>query len=149
MWRNLFGRDKSRAQLASALIGEITAAIETLESNPEIKFLENVAKGEGDAVGQVHTFALPRFAVYEENASRLSEFAAPLPHQLSYFYTELEGLQDRVCHTLTHQTDEASRRVAAAQTLAEISRIADLGDQLLRDLRPLIARHYSSALTRA
>jgi len=149
MWRNLFGRDKSLTQLASALVGEITAAIETLESNPEIKFLESVAKGTADAAGQMHAFSLPKLAVYEENASRLSEFTAPLPHQLSYFYTELEGLQDRVRHTLTHQNDKASRQAAAGETLAEISRIVSLGDQLLHDLRPLIAPHHSSLLTRA
>lgn len=149
MWHNFFGRDKSRALLASALIGEITAAIETLESNPEIRLLRNVAGGANDTVGQVQEFSLPRFSVYEKNAGRITDFAEPLPHELSYFYTELNGLQDRIRYTFDRQTDSPSRQAAAAQTLVEIGKVVDAGDQLLRDLRPLVARHRPPSLIRA
>ncbi len=139
MWRNFFGRDKSRALLASVLIGEITAAIETLESNPEIRFLRDVADGANDTVGRVQEFSLPRFSVYEKNAGRNTDFAEPLPHELSYFYTELNGLRDRIRHTFSRQTDSPSRQAAAAQTLAltrHATRVRGARNPRWQDSRP-------------
>jgi hypothetical protein len=147
MWRTLFGMNKSRERLASAFVGEIAAAMETLEANPEIKFLASLAEGAGGTTGQSNKFALPKFSVYEKNASRLGEFAAPLPRELSYFYTEMEALDGRIRNALLHEKGAASRKAAAAEAVAEVRRVVNLGDQLLRDLRPLVSRHHSSSST--
>src|SRR3974377_982451 len=83
----LLGRARSRRGLASALIGEIAAVIDSMERFEEVRRLEEMRTGAEENLGQLDAFILPRFSVYESNASRLDLFDAPLQRQIVYFFT--------------------------------------------------------------
>ncbi len=83
----LFGRSRSRRGLASALIGEIAAVIDSMERFEEVRKLEGMAIGAEENLDELGAFTLPAFSVYESNADRLDLFDASVQRQIAYFFT--------------------------------------------------------------
>ena len=141
---------KSRRNLASAFAGEIVAAMEAVADNAEIRRLlvrdSSVAGAPFDFAG----FELPRLAIYEANAHRLGLFNAPLPRELSYFYTRIMSLPGHL-HALSSSAltsgDDTQQRTKVA--FEEITRTMDLGDSLLRSIKGLISQRQPSSVSRA
>ena len=148
MWSFSFRWRRSRQNLASALIGEISAAIDLLEKCPEVREMCNIRDGAGAADESFH-FALPKPVVYEGNAARLTAFDSPLPRELSYFYAELSAIPERLRRAMVSTQDRELRKALAAQAMEEIDRVESLGDQLLRDLRPFVSRARPASISRA
>ena len=65
----LFGRSRSRRGLASALIGEIAAVIDGMEGFEEVRKLEEMEIGAEEHLDELGAFTLPKFSVYELNAT--------------------------------------------------------------------------------
>src|SRR5580765_3264349 len=88
----LFGRNRSRRGLASALIGEIAAVIEGMERFEEVRKLEDMEIGADEHLDELGAFTLPRFSVYESNADRLDLFDTAIQRQIAYFFTRAGSL---------------------------------------------------------
>jgi hypothetical protein len=142
-------RRKGRRNLASAFAGEIVAAMEAVADNAEIKRLlrnDSSAAAPFDFTG----FELPRLTIYEANAHRLSLFNAPLPRELSYFYTRmmtLPGHLRALSSSGPASGDDAPQRTKVA--FEEITRTMDLGDSLLRSIKGFISRRQPRSVSRA
>lgn len=149
MWRAPFGQRRSRQNLASALVGEISATIEVLETSFEIKRLEALSAGESVEDDGPSHFALPKSVIYESNASQLSLFNSPLPREVSYFYTELASISERVRRAMERPQSPELRKGEATQALSEIERVMALGEQVLHDLRPFVSHRQPATITRA
>ncbi len=146
----LFGRSRSRRGLASALIGEITALIDDMESFEEVRKLENMEIGADEHLDELSVFTLPKFAVYESNADRLDVFDAAIQRQISYFFTRAGSLAGHL-HALALTKNKSSElcRQHAIDAQKEINGLTELGDDLLRDLRRLVSRKQSKTISRA
>jgi hypothetical protein len=95
-------------------------------------------------------FALPRLAVYEANVGRLGLFNAPLPRELSYFYTRLNSLPQRLRELRTppnSSPDEQKLRARIAS--GEIDQTMMLGNDLLRSMKGFVSRKWPASISRA
>jgi hypothetical protein len=147
----LFGaRSRNRRNLASAFVGEIAAAMETVEENAEVRRLQLADASEGKAPPDFSNFQLPKFTVYETHVGQLSLFDAPLSRELSYFYTRLMALpvhlralrpRDSSC------AEDMKRRTHEA--VEEIAQTMSLGENLLRSFRRFISRKQPASISRA
>jgi hypothetical protein len=145
----LFPRRRGRRSLASAFVGEIVAAMEAVSDHAEVRRLL-VANANGDTQFDFGGFELPHLAVYETNVSRLWLFHAPLPRELSYFYTRLmtlpghlRALSSGACSSPA----EAQQRTKIAYD--EVSQTMDLGDSLLRNIKKLVSQKQPNSISRA
>jgi hypothetical protein len=146
----LFVRGRNRRNLASAFVGEITAVMETVEEHPDIKRLSLVQSIETDTPPEFGELHVPKPTIYEMNVGQLLLFDAPLPRELSYFYTRLMGLPGRLralrrgdpssAEDVKRRTDEA---------LADIAHTMNLGENLLRSLRKYVSRRQPDSISRA
>ena len=59
-----FGYSRSRRGLASALIGEIAAVIDSMEGFEEIRKLEDMEFGAEEHLDELAAFTLPKFSIY-------------------------------------------------------------------------------------
>jgi hypothetical protein len=89
-------RSRSRRNIASAFVGEIAAAMESVEEHAEVRRLELFEACPDEAPFDFSDFQLPKLAVYEANVDQLALFNAPLPREVSYFYTRLMALPGRL-----------------------------------------------------
>ena len=146
----LFGRTRSRRGLASALIGEIAAVIDGMERFEEVRKLEDMETGAEENLDELGTFTLPRFSVYESNADRLDLFDAALQRQIAYFFTCAGSLAGHL-HALASTRKEATElcKQHAIDGQKEINGLAQLGDDLLRDLRKLVSKKQPTTIFRA
>jgi hypothetical protein len=87
----LFPQRRDRRNLASAFAGEIVGAMEAVSDHTDVRRLLAV-NANGDTRFDFGNFELPHLAVYEANVNRLGLFHAPLPRELTYFYTRLMTL---------------------------------------------------------
>ncbi len=145
-----FGRTRSRRGLASALIGEIAAVIDSMERFEEVRKLEDMETGAEENLDELGAFALPRFSVYESNADRLDLFDAALQRQIAYFFTSagsLAGHLHALATTKKESTELCKRHAIDAQK--EINGLSELGDDLLRDLRKLVSKKQPNSIFRA
>jgi hypothetical protein len=141
---------KGRRNLASAFAGEIVAAMEAIADNAEIKRLLLNDMSAGAASFDFTGFELPRLAIYEANAHRLSVFNAPLPRELSYFYTRMMTLPGHLrALSLSGQASGDTTPQRTKVAFEEITRTMDLGDSLLRNIRGFISRRKPSSISRA
>lgn len=146
----LFGRSRSRRGLASALIGEITAVIDSMERFEEVRKLEDMETGAEENLDELGAFTLPRFSVYESNADRLDLFDAAVQRQIVYFFTcagSLAGHLHALASTRKEATELCKRHAMDAQK--EINGLSELGDDLLRDLRKLVSKKQPATISRA
>ncbi len=146
----LFGRSRSRRGLASALIGEIAAVIESMERFEEVRKLEGMAIGAEENLDELGAFTLPAFSVYESNADRLDLFDASVQRQIAYFFTSAGSLAGHL-HALASTKKEAKElcKQHAIDAQKEINGLSELGDDLLRDLRKLVSRKQPTTISRA
>jgi hypothetical protein len=89
-------RVRNRRNLASAFVGEIVAAMETVEAHAEVRRLHLIELGESNTLPDFSDLQLPKLTVYETNVGQLALFDSPLPRELSYFYTRLMALPIRL-----------------------------------------------------
>ena len=143
-----FGHSRSRRGLASALIGEIAAVIDSMEGFEEIRKLEDMEFGAEEHLDELAAFTLPKFSVYESNADRL--FDAALQRKIAYFFTRAGGLAGHL-HALASTKDESKElcKQHAIDAQKEINCLLELADDLLRDLRKLVSKKPMKTLSRA
>jgi hypothetical protein len=146
----LFGRSRSRRGLASALIGEIAAVIDSMERFEEVRKLEDMAIGAEENLDELGAFTLPAFSVYASNADRLDLFDASVQRQIAYFFTTAGSLAGHL-HALASTKKESKElcRKHAIDAQKEINGLSELGDDLLRDLRKLVSRKQPTTISRA
>ena len=145
-----FGRSRSRRGLASALIGEIAAVIDSMEGFEEVRKLEDMDFGADQHLDELTAFTLPRFSVYESNADRLNLFDAALQRKIAYFFTRAGGLAAHL-HALA-STKKSSKELCkqhAIDAQREINGLSELADDLLRDLRKLVSKKPMETISRA
>jgi len=146
----LSAHGRSRRNLASAFIGEIVAAMDSLEECAQIKQLARTRTGGNEIPIDFHDFDLPRFAVYEANASQLGLFNPPLPRELAYFYTRLGALPKRLrglTSPASISEEEARRRTQDA--LDDVARTMQLGEDLLRSIKEFVSNKQPHSISRA
>jgi len=146
----LFGRSRSRRGLASALIGEIAAVIDSMERFEEVRKLEGMEIGAEENLDELGAFTLPAFSVYASNADRLDLFDASVQRQIAYFFTSAGSLAGHL-HALASTKKESKElcRRHAIDAQNEINGLSGLGDDLLRDLRKLVSRKQPTTISRA
>lgn len=146
----LFGRSRSRRGLASALIGEIAAVMDSMERFEEVRKLEDMAIGAEENLDELGAFTLPAFSVYASNADRLDLFDASVQRQIAYFFTCAGSLAGHL-HALASTKKESKElcRQHAIDAQKEINDLSELGDDLLRDLRKLVSRRQPTTISRA
>ena len=146
----LFGRNRSRRGLASALIGEIAAVIDGMERFEEVRKLEDMEAGAEENLGDLGAFTMPRFSVYESNADRLDLFDASVQRQIAYFFTSAGSLAGHL-HVLaaTKKESTESCKQHAIDAQKEINGLSELGIDLLRDLRKVVSKKQPATISRA
>jgi hypothetical protein len=146
----LFGRSRSRRGLASALIGEIAAVIDSMECFEEVRKLEDMAIGAEENLDELGAFTLPAFSVYQSNADRLDLFDASVQRRIAYFFTSAGSLAGHL-HALASTKKEAKElcKQHTIEAQKEINGLLELGDDLLRDLRKLVSRKQPTTISRA
>jgi hypothetical protein len=146
----LSARGRNRRNLASAFVGEIAAAMEAVEEHAEAKRLYLLVSSENKTPPDLRDLQLPKLTIYETSAGRLSLFDAPLPGELSYFYTRLTALPGRLRALRSSNpssTEEMKQR--AREAIAEIEQTMDLGENLLRSFRRFISHKQPDSISRA
>ena len=145
-----FGHSRSRRGLASALIGEIAAVIDSMEGFEEIRKLEDMKFGAEEHLDELAAFTLPKFSVYESNADRLDFFDAALQRKIAYFFTRAGGVAGHL-HALASTKYESKElcKQHAIDAQKEINCLSELADDLLRDLRKLVSKKPMKTLSRA
>jgi hypothetical protein len=146
-------RRRDRRNLASAFVGEIAAAIESVESDEALKRLQEASRhhaSDNVTLPDFSDFELPKLAVYEANIGKLSLFDAPLTREISYFYTRLMALSGhlRAFNRAPHSDAEEIKR-RTGNLIEEISQIMMLGDNLLRSFRVFVSRKQPASISRA
>ena len=146
----LFERSRSRRGLASALIGEIAAVMDSMERFEEVRKLEDMAIGAEENLDELGAFTLPAFSVYASNAGRLDLFDASVQRQIAYFFTSAGSLAGHL-HALASANKESKElcKQHAIDAQKEINGLSELGDDLLRDLRKLVSRKQPTTISRA
>jgi hypothetical protein len=144
-----FGRSRRRG-LASALIGEIAAVIDSIEGFEEVRKLEDMEFGAEEHLDELAAFTLPKFSVYESNADRLDFFDAALQRKIAYFFTRAGGLAGHL-HALASTKNESKElcKQHAIDAQKEINGLLELADDLLRDLRKLVSKKPIKTISRA
>ena len=145
-----FGRSRSRRGLASALIGEIAAVIDSIEGFEEVRKLEDMEFGAEEHLDELAAFTLPKFSVYESNADRLDFFDAAIQRKIAYFFTRAGGLAGHL-HALASTKNELKElcKQHAIDAQREINSLSELADDLLRDLRKLVSKKPMKTISRA
>jgi len=147
---NLTHRREIR-NLASAFVGEIAAILHLIETHDVVSMLEK-ALDASDRVAAVPNLTLPPFTIYTVDAARLDELPFPAPRKIAYFYAQIASIADDLARLAAEPVREgaAGGRLARIRcVLAELNDALALGDDILRDLRPLLSPKHSTSLTRA
>jgi len=143
-----FGSRRARRNLASAFVGEVAAVLRAIERNPLLH--EGGERLVGEEAAEECVAEMPHAVVYEANAGHLDLFKAPLPRELTYFYTRISALSERL-HALAAPSElsDETRGEYVHLAQADAHRAMELGDELLRHLRPLVSRHQPDTISRA
>ncbi len=143
-----FGARRARRSLASAFVGEIAAILRAIERNPVLQ--DDAAGLVAGASSEECVAELPHVVVYEANAGHLDHFNAPLPREITYFYTRVSALAERL-HALAAPAELSSQTRADYVRLAktDAGRAEELGNELLHHLRPLVSHHQPDTISRA
>ena len=141
---------RQRRSLASGFIGEIVAVLRAIETHDVVAQLERLVAKEGDAKQSAHGWALPPFVVYHANIRRLFRFRSPLPRDIVYFYTKLAGVVEELrALAMPPVAATDSRAEFVRSVIVDIGEAFELGDALLRHLRPLVSKRRPSSISRA
>jgi hypothetical protein len=143
-WR--LGRRRS---LASGFIGEIVAVLRALETRDVVAQLGRLAVKEGDRKQSAYGLELPPCVVYQANIRRLIWFRSPLPREIVYFYTKMAGVAEELRALAGPAVPTDTRVEFVRSVMVDIGEVFELGDALLRRLRPLVSKRRSSSISRA
>jgi hypothetical protein len=137
--------------LASALVGEIAAILHLIETHDVVSMLEKALDASDSAVA-LPNLTLPPFTIYTADAARLDELPLPAPRKIAYFYAQIASIQDDLTRLATEPISEhsaGSRTERIRCVLTELNDALALGDDILRELRPLLSPKHQNSLTRA
>ena len=123
-------RSNRMSHLASALIGEITATLEAIETQRLIDLLKRDALDDPDTARALQAFALPRFTAFEANAAKLD----CLPGDVERTAINLFDRWSVFCAELRGSTMAGGDR---KRVLHEATELLQLADDLLFALRPI------------
>ena len=137
--------------LASAFVGEIAAILHLIETHDVVSMLEK-ALDASDRAAALPSLTLPPFTIYTVDAGRLDQLPFPAPRKIAYFYAQIASIQDDLARLAAEPVPEGvagGRRGRIQCVLAELNDALALGDDILRDLRPLLSPKHQTSLTRA
>ena len=100
----------------------------------------------------VPNLTLPAFTIYTADAARLDELSLPVPRKIAYFYAQIASIRDDLTRLATEPVSESSvgsRTERIRSVLTELNDALCLGDDILRELRPLLSPKHQNSLTRA
>ena len=137
--------------LASAFVGEIAAILHLIETHDLVSILEK-ALDASDSEVALPTLMLPPFTIYAADAARLGDLPFPAPRKIAYFYAQIASIRDDLTLLATEpvpkcSADSRTKRIRCV--LTELNDALALGDDILRELRPLLSRKHQKFLTRA
>ena len=147
---NLTHRREIR-NLASAFVGEIAAILHLIETHDVVSMLEK-ALDASDRVAAVPNLTLPPFTIYTVDAARLDQLPFPAPRKIAYFYAQIASIQNDLARLAAESVPKGAaegRRGRIRCVLAELNDALALGDDILRELRPLLSPKHQTSLTRA
>jgi hypothetical protein len=132
------GQRRECRNLTSALIGEIVALLDAIETQSVVAQLDGIAGGEPAPLNCPAPLSM---IVFSANAGKLDRFPAPLPRKLAYFYTRLASLWGHVealgARPTVHQSLTAQEALALSNGFKDTLLLAD---DILRQLRPYLAQ---------
>ena len=137
--------------LASAFVGEIAAVLHLIETHDVVSMLER-ALDAPDRAAALPNLTLPPFTIYTVDAARLDELPFPAPRKIAYFYAQIASIQDDLARLAAEPVPEgpAGGRLGRIRSvLTELNDALALGDDILRELRPLLSPKHQASLTRA
>jgi hypothetical protein len=146
----LIGPSRRQRSLAAAFVGEIAALLQGMEKRPTLKSLDDQSEQADEANGETLRFdipGLPKFTIYETNARNIACFNKRTARELAYFYTRLATLSERL-RILSSQIDVVDRERCVRLVNLDVDSVLEAGDQVLRQLRPLISRQNPASITR-
>ena len=138
-------------RVASAFVGEVAAILHLIETHDVVAMVEKAL----DASSGSEAFlilALPAFTIYTADAARLDELPLPVPRKIAYFYAQIASIRDDLTQLATEPVSESSvdrRTERIRRVLTELNDALTLGDDILRELRPLLSPKHEASLTRA
>ena len=136
--------------IASAFVGEIAAILHLIETHDVALMLEK-ALDVPDSTVSLANLTLP-FTIYTADAGRLDELPVPAPRMIAYFYAQIASIQDDLTRLATEPVSAGSVGARSKQiqhVLTELNDALALGDDILRELRPLLSPKHQKSLTRA
>jgi hypothetical protein len=137
--------------LASAFVGEIAAILHLVETHDVVSMLEKTL-GASDSEVALPNLTLPPFTIYTADAARLDELPFPAPRKIAYFYAQIASIRDDLTWLATESVSggsAGSRTQRIRCVLTELNDALALGDDILRELRPLLSPKHQKSLTRA
>jgi hypothetical protein len=137
--------------LASAFVGEIAAILHLIETHDVVSMLEK-ALDTPDRAAPLPNLTLPPFTIYTVDAARLGDLPFPAPRKIAYFYAQIASIQDDLARLVAEPIPErpAGDRLGRIRgLLTELNDALALGDDILRELRPLLSPKYQISLSRA
>jgi len=95
---------------------------------------------------------LPAFTIYTADAAKLDKLPLPAPRKIAYFYLQIASVQNDLTRLATEpllEGSDGSRSERIRRVLTELNDALTLGDDILRELRPLLSAKHQESLTRA
>ena len=133
--------------VASAFVGEIAAILHLIETHDVVSMVERALDASGRAAA-LPNLTLPAFTA---DAARLDELPLPVPRKIAYFYAQIASIRDDLTRLATEPVSENSvggRTERIRRVLTELNDALALGDDILRELRPLLSPKHQASLTR-
>jgi hypothetical protein len=137
--------------IASAFVGEIAAILHLIETHDVVSMVEK-ALDASDSTASLPNLTLPPFTIYTAEAAKLDELPLPVPRMIAYFYAQIASIQDDLARLAAESVSDISaggRTERIRHLLPELNDALALGDDILRELRPLLSPKHQSSLTRA
>ena len=138
-------------RVASAFVGEIAAILHLIETHDVVARVEKALDASGGPAA-LPNLTLPAFTIYAADAARLDELPLPVPRKIAYFYAQIASIRDDIARLAAEPAAERSvdnRTERMRSVLTELNDAVTLGDDILRELRPLLSPKHQASLTRA
>ena len=138
-------------RVASAFVGEIAAILHLIETHDVVAMVEQALDASGGPAA-LPNLTLPAFTIYTADAARLDELPLPVPRKIAYFYAQIASIRDDLTRLATEPVSESPvgrRSERIRRVLTELNDALTLGDDILRELRPLLSSKHQASLTRA
>ena len=122
-----------------------------IETHDVVSMVEKALDASGGPAA-LPNLTLPAFTIYTADAARLDELPLPVPRKIAYFYAQIASIRDDLTRLATEPVSESSvgrRTERIRRVLTELNDALTLGDDILRELRPLLSPKHQASLTRA